>query len=262
MTNAKTALFTPIKIGNLTLKHRIVFASLTQCRSEANGVPGGFQAEYYGQCATDGGLIIADAANMNKMAGSSSDTPGLYTKEQIEGLKKVTAAVHAKCGVIQSQLWHQGRAASSKYIGEKPDDPSPIEIKGIEFTGTYEYEVPREITVAEMKVLVKDYQQCALNSIEAGFDGTQFHAANSFFLDQFFNSSSNQRINEYDESPENHSRFFQILDGLIEVVGIERIFVRPLPWAAFLDMVEPGAVLYDDSYDFNQKKYLDPLHNI
>jgi 2,4-dienoyl-CoA reductase-like NADH-dependent reductase (Old Yellow Enzyme family) len=291
MSNSNTALFTPIKIGNLILKHRVVFASLTRGRNGSNGVPTDLQAEYYGQRATDGGLIIAEATNVNKQAGSSPGTPGIFTQEQIEGWKKITAAVHAKGGIIQSQLWHQGRAASSKFIGEQPLAPSPIAIEGMEFMGTYEYEEPREITPAEMKQYVKDYQQCALNAIEAGFDGIQFHAANGFFLDQFFNSSSNKRTDEYGGSPENRSRFFfQILDGLVDVVGIERVSVRLSPWAdfldvkdensyetwgyvvktlqekysnlAFLDMVEPRAVLFNDDYDFTQKESLEPFRKI
>lgn len=291
MSSTNSALFTPIKIGDITLKHRVVFASLTRCRSDNSNVPTDLQAEYYGQRATDGGLIIAEAMNVNKQAGMSPGTPGIFTKEQVEGWKKVTAAVHAKGGIIQSQLWHQGRAASSKYIGEQPLGPSPIGIKGMEFMGTYEYETPREITKAEIKQYVKDYQQCALNSLEAGFDGIQFHAANGFFLDQFFNSASNKRTDEYGGSIENRSRFFfEILDGLIQVVDIKLISVRLSPWAAFLDvededsyatwgyvvkklqeeysdlafldMVEPRAVLFDDSYDFNQKESLNPFRKV
>ncbi|OOQ87283.1 NADH:flavin oxidoreductase [Penicillium brasilianum] len=291
MSNSNTALFTPINIGPITLKHRIVFAALTRGRNDENHVATDVQAEYYGQRATDGGLLIVEAMNVNKQAGMSPGTPGIFSKEHVEGWKKVTAAVHAKGGYIQSQLWHQGRAASSKYIKETPLAPSPIAIKGMEFMGDYVYETPREITKEEMKQYVKDFQLAAKNSLEAGFDGVQFHAANGFFFDQFFNSASNQRSDEYGGSPENRSRFFfQILDGLIEAVGIELVSVRLSPWAAFLDvededsyatwgyvvkrlqaeypklafldMVEPRSVLYDDSYNFEQKESLDPFRAV
>lgn len=291
MSNSNTALFTPIQIGPITLKHRIVFASLTRGRNDENHVATDLQAEYYGQRATDGGLLIVEAMNVNRQAGMSPGTPGIFSKEHVEGWKKVTAAVHAKGGYIQSQLWHQGRAASSKYIKETPIAPSPIAIKGMEFMGDYTYETPREITKEEMKEYVKDFQQAAKNSLEAGFDGVQFHAANGFFFDQFFNSASNQRTDEYGGSPENRARFFfQILDGLIEAVGIELVSIRLSPWAAFLDvededsyatwgyvvrrlqaeyaklafldMVEPRSVLYDDSYNFEQKESLDPFRAV
>ncbi|KAJ5192634.1 FMN-linked oxidoreductase [Penicillium cf. viridicatum] len=259
-----------------TLKHRIVFASLTRGRNDENHVATDLQAEYYGQRATDGGLLIVEAMNVNKQAGMSPGTPGIFSKEHVEGWKKVTAA---------------GRAASSKYIKETPLAPSPIAIKGMEFMGDYEYKPPREITKEEMKQYVKDFQQAAKNSLEDGFDGVKFHAANGFFFDQFFNSASNQRTDEYGGSPENRARFFfQILDGLIEAVGIELVSIRLSPWAdfldvededsyatwgyvvkrlqaeypklAFLDMVEPHSALYDDSYNFEQKESLDPFRVI
>lgn len=161
----------------------------------------------------------------------------------------------------------------------------------MEFMGDYEYETSRGITKEEMKQYVKDFQQAAKNSLEAVFDGVQFHAANGFFFDQFFHSTSNQRTDEYAGSPENRARFFfQILDDLIEAVGIELVSIRLSSWAAFLDvededsyatwgyvvrrlqaeypklafldMVEPRSVLYNDSYNFEQKESLDPFRAI
>ncbi|KAG2199240.1 hypothetical protein INT47_010615 [Mucor saturninus] len=230
------ALFSPIKIGKNQLEHRVVLAPLTRFRADENAVPTDLQVEYYAQRATKGGLLITEATFITHKAGSYPHAPGIYSQDQIAGWKKVTDAVHAKGGVIYLQLWHIGRAAMSAHIGEQPVSSSDIAITGVNLLGLPQ-EKPRALSIPEMKDLLQDYRQAALNAIEAGFDGVEIHSANGYLLDQFINTSCNNRTDIYGGSIENRCRFpLEVVDTVVEAVGAERTAIRFSPWSEFQDM--------------------------
>lgn len=240
MTVSESALFKPIKVGNLELKHRVVLAPLTRLRNDEKHVPVDLMTEYYTQRSTPGGLLIAEATFISPMAGEYRGAPGLYSKEQIEAWKKVTAAVHEKDGYIYSQLWHVGRATSSKLLPNNatPVSASAVAIQGKNMLGE-DYEVPRELSVEEIKQTVQDYAQAAKNAIEAGFDGVEIHGANGYLIDQFINTSSNKRTDEYGGSIENRTRFcLEVVDAVVAAVGAERVGIRLSPWSEFQDMAD------------------------
>lgn len=91
-----TTLFSPLRVGSQTLKHRIVLAPLTRNRANKQGVPTDLNLTYYQQRATDGGLLITEATGISPTAGNYPSTPGIYSEEQIEGWKKITKGVHEK----------------------------------------------------------------------------------------------------------------------------------------------------------------------
>ena len=98
-------LFSPTQIGPITLSHRVVMAPLTRSRSLQPGdIPSDLIREYYTQRASDGGLIISEATSISIAGRGWLGAPGLYSDEQVEGWKKITAAVHAKGGHMFSQL--------------------------------------------------------------------------------------------------------------------------------------------------------------
>src|SRR5271165_6947993 len=110
-TIAESKLFTPVQIGAVKLKHRVVMAPLTRSRSKQPGdVPSDLMLEYYTQRASDGGLIVAEGTTVSLTARGWQGAPGLYSDEQVHGWRRITAAVHAKGGRIISQLWHTGRS--------------------------------------------------------------------------------------------------------------------------------------------------------
>ena len=114
-------LFSPTQIGPITLSHRIVMAPLTRSRSLQRGdIPYDLMREYYTQRASDGGLIISEATSISITGRGWLGAPGLYSDEQVEGWKKITAAVHAKGGHMFSQLWHTGRSSHVETTGAKP----------------------------------------------------------------------------------------------------------------------------------------------
>ena len=130
-----------------------------------------------------------------------------------------------------------GRVASPRILKEEGGfdvvGPSPIRLNDITVGGD-EAAVPRELTGAELKEYVELYTKAAKNAIEAGFDGVEVHAANGYLLDQFLQSVSNNRTDEYGGSIENRLRFpLEVIDAVVKAVGVERTGVRVSPWSDY-----------------------------
>ncbi|MDO4641262.1 MAG: alkene reductase [Neisseria sp.] len=220
-------------LGKFHLKNRMVMAPMTRSRATPDGIPTAIMAEYYAQRAS-AGLILSEAINISPDAVGSPFTPGLYTEAQISAWKNITDAVHAKGGLIFAQLWHTGRVAHSiDRQGVQPVAPSAIKIDGVQhFTsqGVRNYEVPRALSLSEIKQTIADYAQAARNAIAAGFDGVELHAANGYLPQQFLADSSNTRTDEYGGSIENKARFtLEVMQKLIDTVGGEKVGIKISP---------------------------------
>lgn len=230
------------KIGNLTLNNSMAMAPMTRSRADLNGVVGPSTVLYYKQRAS-AGLLISEAINISKQATGSPMTPGIYTKEQIEAWKKVTEAVHQEGGAIFAQLWHTGRVGHSLVKnGELPVAPSPIAIEGQQhFTmdGMKDYETPRALSTEEVKVIVQQYKQAAINAMEAGFDGVELHAAFGYLPNQFLAESSNQRTDAYGGSIENRSRFvLEVMDAMVQALGADKVGIKLSPSIPYNNMID------------------------
>lgn len=226
-----------IEIGSLNLKNSMAMAPMTRSRANFSGEVSDSTVEYYKQRAS-AGLIISEAINISQQALGSPKTPGLFTASQIEAWKKVTQAVHENNGVIFAQLWHTGRVGHSLVKnGEQPVAPSPIAIQGQQhFTmeGPKDYETPRELSTEEIKAIVQEYKQAALNAMEAGFDGVELHAAFGYLPNQFLAESANQRTDEYGGSFENRNRFvLEIMTEITHAVGSGKAAVRLSPTSTY-----------------------------
>ncbi|KAJ3486698.1 hypothetical protein NLI96_g4054 [Meripilus lineatus] len=227
-------LFTPIKVGDLALKHRVVLAPLTRYRNTLEHVPTDLSVEYYSQRAsTPGTLLITEATAVAARAGGYENIPHLETAEQIAGWKKVTDAVHAKGSYIFAQLWALGRTA----------DPKVIKKYGYDYAGASDiplenFPVPRPLGTGEVKEFVQLYANAAANAIQAGFDGVEIHGANGYLPDQFLQDVSNNRADEYGGSIENRARFpLEIIDAIVNAVGTaKKVAIRLSPWETFQGM--------------------------
>jgi NADH:flavin oxidoreductase / NADH oxidase family len=123
LVNTGRKLFTPLQLGAVTLKHRVVMAPLTRSRSMQPGdIPGDLMAEYYTQRTSEGGFIISEATSISITGRGWLGAPGLYSEQQVAGWSKITSAVHAKGSRMFSQLWHTGR---SSHV-EMTDGPMPV----------------------------------------------------------------------------------------------------------------------------------------
>lgn len=230
---ALTALFQPITLNDeLTLPNRITMAPLTRCMAGPGLVPTEQMAEYYGRRA-EAGLIISEATIIRADAQGYPDVPGIFTTEQIEGWKKVTAKVHANGGKIFMQLWHVGRVAHSYFSGLPPVAPSAIRHEGtLPRMRDLSYETPKALTSDDIQVLVNDYVTAAKNAMAAGFDGVEIHGANGYLIDQFLHYDTNKRDDEYGQTPENMSRFaLAVVDAVSAAIGAKHTALRITPGA-------------------------------
>lgn len=234
-------LLSPIQIGKLNLKNRVIMAPLTRCRSVEENVPNDLMATYYAQRAS-AGLIISEATQISTQGIGYPCTPGIHTQAQVEGWKKITKAVHDKDGVIFLQLWHVGRISHSAYHGgELPVAPSAIKPTGEVYTfeGMKAYETPRALEIDEIKAIVKDYARAAKNAIEAGFDGVEIHGANGYLVDEFLRDGTNIREDAYGGNIENRSRFlFEVIEAVTAEIGADKTGLRLSPSGTFNDMTD------------------------
>lgn len=243
-----TRLFDSLALGDLTLSNRIIMAPLTRMRSKQPGnIPWALNAEYYAQRAS-AGLIISEATQISPQGQGYPATPGIHSREQIEGWQQVTQAVHARGGKIFLQLWHVGRIShSSLQPGQSlPVAPSAIAPSGMAFTADWKqvpFETPHALTAEEITSIVADFKQAAQNAKEAGFDGVEVHGANGYLLDQFLQDGSNKRTDAYGGSIENRCRLLlEVVDAVADIWGSARVGVRLSPYGTFNDMSDSDPV--------------------
>jgi N-ethylmaleimide reductase len=193
-------LFTPVEVGPLALKNRVAMAPLTRSRAGPGNVPTQLSALYYAQRAS-AGLIIAEATQISPDGQGYISTPGIHSKEQIEGWKCVTKAVHISGAPMVLQLWHVGRISHPSFQpgGAAPIAPSAIKPKVQAFTaeGFQPIPTPRALETSEIPGIVERYAQAARNAMAAGFDGVEVHAANGYLIDQFLRDQTNKRTDRY-----------------------------------------------------------------
>ncbi len=237
----KNILLTKLQLGDIELNNRIIMAPLTRQRSGKARIPNKLMATYYSQRAT-AGLIISEATSITPMGVGYKDTPGIWNKEQVEGWKLITKAVHEKQGKIFSQLWHVGRISHPLFLnGEIPVSPSSIKPMGHVslVRPKTEFIAPRALETREIKNLLIKYRDAAKNAMEAGFDGVELHAANGYLIDQFLQSSTNKRTDEYGGNLENRARFLlEIVDVVSEVCGAGKVGVHLAPACDTHDMAD------------------------
>ncbi len=230
---SKQALLAPIQLGDIQLKNRVVMAPLTRSRADnPENTPTELHATYYQQRAS-AGLIITEGSQVSKQAVGYINTAGIHTAEQVKGWQKVTKAVHDKGGKIVIQLWHVGRMSHPDFHnGNLPLAPSAINPNAKSYTpeGFKDTVAPKAMSKAEILQTIADFRQAAKNAVEAGFDGVEIHASNGYLFHQFFNTSSNQRTDEYGGSIENRARFlFEVLDEVKQEIPISKIGIRLNP---------------------------------
>ncbi|KAF3999144.1 alkene reductase [Glaciimonas immobilis] len=228
-----TTLFDPIKIGGFQLPNRIIMAPLTRSRAIGEGrVPNSLMTEYYVQRAS-AGLIISEATAVTPQGVGYADTPGIWSDAQVAGWKNVTEAVHAAGGRIILQLWHVGRISDPSLLnGDLPVAPSAIAAEGHVslLRPMRNYVTPRALDLEEIPGIVAAFRKGAENAKAANFDGVEIHGANGYLLDQFLQSSTNQRTDIYGGSLENRARLMlEITDACIEVWGAPLVGMHLAP---------------------------------
>jgi len=233
-------LLTPFQMGDLKIHNRVVLAPMTRARAGTERMANALMAEYYAQ-RSNAGLLITEATFISEQGVGWINAPGVYTDEQGAAWKIVTDAVHAKGSKIFLQLWHCGRASHSDFHnGELPVAPSAVKSNG-EYVhtpkGKKSYETPRALESTEIPAIVEAYKQGARRAKDAGFDGVEIHSANGYLIDQFLQSKTNKRVDQYGGSLENRFRFLQeIVRAVTDVWPANRVAVRLSPNGNYNDM--------------------------
>ncbi len=242
-TTQSPRLLSPFDLRGLPLRNRVVMAPLTRARAGRERVPNDLMLEYYTQRAS-AGLIISEATTISEQANGWVDSPGVYSDAQEAGWKRITAAMQ-ECGTpFFLQLWHLGRASHSSFHGGQPAvSASAIKINGESIhtpDGKQPYEVPRALETAEIPGVVEEYRRAAERAKSAGFDGVEIHAANGYLINQFLDSKTNRRTDQYGGGVENRYRFLkEVTEAILTVWPADRVGVRLSPNGNFNDMGAP-----------------------
>ncbi len=232
-----TTLFTPITLGKLQLKNRIVMAPLTRCRATGN-VPNALMKEYY-RLRAGSGLIITEGTSPSANGLGYARQPGLFNDEQVKGWREVTNGVHQAGGKMFIQLMHTGRVSHPANM--QPNTrilaPSVLAAPGEMWTdsnGMQPYPVPAEMSEDDIAQAIAEYAASAKHAIEAGFDGIELHGANGYLIDQFLNTATNKRTDRWGGSIENRIRFaVEVAKASASAIGAERIGMRISPYGVF-----------------------------
>lgn len=264
MTTSK--LFEPYKLGPITLSNRTVMAPLTRNRAIAGNVPNPLAIEYYSQRAS-AGLIVTEGTAVSQQGQGYQDVPGIHTKEQIAGWKKVTDAVHAKGGHIFTQIWHVGRIShtSLQANGGAPVAPSAIRANTKTFVNNTftECSEPRALELGEIPGVIDSFARAAANAVEAGFDGVEIHGANGYLLDVFARDTTNKRTDAYGGALENRAKLMlEVAKAVAKEIGGDKTGIRISPVTPANDAVADSQPqkLYDYIVDGLSAEKLVYLH--
>ncbi|KAJ7670354.1 hypothetical protein B0H17DRAFT_1085907 [Mycena rosella] len=262
-TTPMDALFTPLTLGDVTITNRIGMSAMTRNRADQTRVPSSLMKKYYLQRALGGaGLIVTEATLICPQGSQYNRSPGIWNMDQVAGWRKITNVVHLARSRMYCQLWHMGRLGdpdSDEFVScvrsnvltrmikrstaQPVYGPSAIPAKSRKacfhyLGGTRELgPVPTEIP--DPSTIVAQFKNAAIHAKLAGFDGVELLAGNGFLVDQFLDSGSNIRTDQWGGSPENRARFgLEILKALGDVFG-PNVSMKISPGGGLNDMGMP-----------------------
>ncbi|MGI9951681.1 FAD-dependent oxidoreductase [Moorellaceae bacterium AZ2] len=239
-----TLLGSPIKIGRLELKNRMIMAPMVTNYAYHDGSVTDRLVAYHAERARGGvGLIIVEAAYVHPSGKGFTNELGIYSDRLIPGLRRLVDAVRAQGARIAVQLYHGGRQTRSSVTGQPLLAPSPIPDPTVG-------ETPKELTKEEIGRLVEAFAAAALRAKRAGFDAVEIHGAHGYLLNQFLSPYSNKRDDEYGGSLENRMRFpLEVVRAVRRAVGVD----YPLFYRLSADEKVPGGLTLEETKIFARR---------
>ncbi|SJL10816.1 related to NADH:flavin oxidoreductase/12-oxophytodienoate reductase [Armillaria ostoyae] len=237
-------LFQPITVGRLSLSHRVVLAPMTRLRVNpvtlSPLLP--LVKDYYVQRAkVPGTLLISEGTVVAPKASGFPGAPEIWTEEQISAWKEIVDGVHAQGSYIYLQIAAMGRQASPDFL--KSRDSTFPHVGPSALHHAPGAPIPREMTKEEINESIEFFGISAANAVhKAGFDGVEIHGANGFLVDQFLQSTSNVRDDEYGGSVQKRVKFpLEVIERVVKEVGADRVGLRLSPWnrSAGMRMEDP-----------------------
>ena len=208
-------LLSPIEIGNLTLKNRMVMPAMGTGYADADGTATDRLIDYFGARAKGGAaLLIVEATAVHPLGLIFKGECGIFDDSYIPGFKRLTSAVHEYGSKIAMQLAHGGRQTKSTLIGAQPLGPSAIPAPALCT------EIPRAMSVDEIEAVVKSFGEAARRAKEAGFDAVEIHGAHGYLVNEFLASNANQRTDRYGGNLKNRAVFaLEVVSEIRKSVG-------------------------------------------
>lgn len=256
-------------LAGKSLVNRIALAPLTRGRGTESFVPGEHAAEYYAQRSgsSGAGLIITEATGISREGLGWYRAPGIWNEEQQKKWAEIFQAIHAKGSLVSLQLWHMGRQAHSDVTGQPIISASAIPLSG-EVTALRgnkkTYETPRAAEIEDITRIVKEYAAAAKRGFSAGVDLVEIHAANGYLIDQFMQSITNQREDEFGGSIENRLKMMKmVVEAVIESAGgdASKVSIRFSPNGSFGGMgSDDNLELFDAAIRWTASKNLGYIH--
>ena len=242
-----TLLFSPVTLGDLVLRNRVVMAPMTRDRAGPDDVPTALMADYYRQRA-GAGLIVSEGAQPAPEGKGYWRTPGIHSDAQEAGWRQVADAVHGAGGLIAIQLMHCGRVVVPANRGFDADIvapsgvPCPAPVPGPDGVPV-PCAIPRALAAEELPGLAAQFAAAARRARAAGIDAVELHCASGYLINQFLNPASNQRDDAFGGSPENRARFpAMVVRALAEAIGPGRVGLRISPGNPYnaMDPADPA----------------------
>ncbi|KAF9889016.1 hypothetical protein FE257_007993 [Aspergillus nanangensis] len=231
-------LFDALKVGRMSLSHRMAMAPMTRLRADTHHVPLPSVKEYYQQRASiPGTLLVTEATVISPRHGGYPNVPGIYNEAQIAAWQEVTNAVHNNGSYIYLQLWALGRAGNPSNLQQEGHDL--ISSSDVPMKSAFSDEIHRPSPLPEAGIhgAITDFATAAQNAIRAGFDGVEIHGANGYLVDQFLQDVSNTRSDGWGGTVANRSRFaIEVTRAVVNAVGHDRTAIRLSPWSRYQGM--------------------------
>lgn len=207
-------LFEPISIRSMQIKNRYVMPPMVTNYAEDNGVVTQRLIDYHVARARGGvGLIMVEASYVRPDGRGFLHEVGIHKDEMIPGLKRLVDEVHAAGAKIGIQIFHAGRQTSSAITGIQPVAPSAVCCPVVQ-------EIPRELSIDEIKQIVDAFGAAANRAKQAGFDTVEIHGAHGYLIAAFLSPFSNRRLDAYGGGLTGRARFaIEVVRKVREVVG-------------------------------------------
>lgn len=214
---AKSALFQPLTLREVTLKNRIVISPMCQ-HSSTDGFATDWHLVHYGKFALGGaGLIFTESTAVSSDARVGHGDLGIWSDDHVAGLRRVTDFVHANRGLIGVQLAHPGRKAFSQTLwdGGRALSPEALDasktvwrrIGPSPIAAGPEWSEPEEMSLGDIKSVIDDFVTATHRADAAGFDVVELHCGHGYLAASFLSPLANHRTDEYGGSRENRMRF-------------------------------------------------------
>jgi 2,4-dienoyl-CoA reductase-like NADH-dependent reductase (Old Yellow Enzyme family) len=209
-------LYEPITIKNMSLKNRIVKSATYEAMAAEDGSLTDQLINMYASLAKGGvGLIITGYAYIQENGHCMPLQTGVFSDDNIPGLRKLVDTVHKEGGKIALQIAHSGRQTTPALIG----DQTPLAPSAIEADPLFHTE-PREMTAGEISETIDAFAAAAARCKKAGFDAVQLHGGHGYLIAQFLSPFTNRRTDEWGGNTENRMRFVkQVVKKVRAAVG-------------------------------------------